>query len=455
LFIRTGARTLLTAAAFFGLFIALTLPNRLEWIDWRALGYFPLEFLVIAGLLLLPGRSASVSRVVLGLLVGLAMLLRVADLAAYQIFARPFSLIFDLHLLADGNQLLTGVFGDLAAVGVALLLALVLALMFWLAFAMLGRIQRVLQRDRRLTLVALALLAVGWGVLRGSGWTRASNFAWDQLVFHSRDTLESLRDIREFAAIVNEDQLLARAEPPRFERLSGKDVYVVFAESYGRVALEKEPFAESVTATLRQAQEQLAADGVLVRSAYLASPTVGGLSWLAHASVLSGAWINSETRYESLILSERVTLNKLFQQAGWRTVAAMPAISMAWPEGQYYGYDHIYDAHNFGYEGLPYNWVTMPDQYVWSALHERERNGSRRGPVMAEIALISSHAPWTPIARLVPWDQVGDGQVFNEQGKCGGKWTQSVPTTTSPSSTCCRPWPPMCWSTVMKTWSFC
>ena len=42
----------------------------------------------------------------------------------------------------------------------------------------------------------------------------------------------------------------------------------------------------------------------------------------------------------------------------------MPAISMAWPEGQYYGYDHVYNAHNFGYRGLPFNWVTLPDQYV-------------------------------------------------------------------------------------------
>ena len=39
---------------------------------------------------------------------------------------------------------------------------------------------------------------------------------------------------------------------------------------------------------------------------------------------------------------------------------------------------------------------------------------------MAEIDLISSHHPWTPLPHLVPWDQVGDGSVFDgmpEQGE--------------------------------------
>ena len=97
----------------------------------------------------------------------------------------------------------------------------------------------------------------------------------------------------------------------------------------------------------------------------------------------------------------------------------MPAISLVWPEGGYYGYDKIYDAHNFGYQGLPFNWVTMPDQYVWSALHERERGDGIRRPVMAELALISSHAPWTPVAQLLPWEQVGDGRAFDIQAQSG------------------------------------
>lgn len=416
---RPDARQLLTLAAFIGLFVALTLPNRLAWITPSAFVFFPLEFMLIGLLLLVPGRPGDGLRIGLALLLGLGLLLRVADLVTHEIFARPFNVIFDAHLLADGSRLLTGVLGSLTAIAVALLLAAGAGLLFWLAFAMLGRIQRSLRAAPRPSGAAMLALLLAWGVLKGAGWSRADTFAWDQLVLHGQDTLHSIRDIRAFAETVSEDELVEQPVDSLFSRLRGKDVFVVFAESYGRVLLEREPFAEPVRATLSQAQESLEAEGVHMRSAFLTSPTVGGLSWLAHASALSGAWIDSETRYESLIISQRATLNRLFRQAGWRTVAAMPAISMAWPEGQYYGYDHIYNAHNFGYEGLPFNWVTMPDQYVLSALQEKERSGTDRPPVMAEIALISSHAPWTPVAELVPWDQVGDGRIFNEQAQSG------------------------------------
>lgn len=412
-------RQLFTLLAFAGLFVALTLPNRVAWITREAFIFFPLEFMVIGLLLLVPGRLGNGLRVVLAVLLGLSLLLRGADLASHEIFARPFDLVFDSHLLADGSRLLTGALGSWAALGIGLVLALVSALLGWLAFFLLGRIQDVLRSRAKVAGIGLLSLLLAWTALQQAGWSRTGHFAWDQLVIHSRDTLESIRDIREFAETVSQDEWVNRSSEALFDQLRGKDVFVVFAESYGRVLLDREPFAASVSATLLQAQQMLEAEGVQMRSAFLTSPTVGGLSWLAHASVLSGAWIDSETRYESLVLSERVTLNQLFREAGWRTVAAMPAITLAWPEGQYYGYDQIYDAHNFGYAGLPFNWVTMPDQYVLATLQKRERDVSNRRPIMAEVALISSHAPWTPVAQLVPWDQVGDGRIFNSQAQSG------------------------------------
>lgn len=416
---RPVVQHLLTAAAFLGLFVALTLPNRLAWIGPQAFFFLPLEFMVIGLLLLVPGRSGDLCRWVLTLLLGLSILLRGSDLVTHEIFARPFNLVFDSHLLADGSRLLTGVLGDLAAVGVGVLLALAALLLSGLAYLMLRRIQGTLRAAPRSATVVLMTLLLGGLFLNNSGWPRTGTFAWDQLVLHGQDTVASIRDIREFAEVVNEDVWATRSGEQLFGRLQGKDVYIVFAESYGRTLLEREPFADSVRSTLTQAQSTLAADGAYMRSAFMTAPTVGGLSWLAHASALSGAWIDSETRYQSLVISQRATLNRLFRDAGWRTVAAMPAISLAWPEGSFYGYDKIYDAHNFGYQGLPFNWVTMPDQYVWSALHTRERTDGIRRPVMAELALISSHAPWTPIAEVLPWSQIGDGEIFSAQAQAG------------------------------------
>jgi len=55
----------------------------------------------------------------------------------------------------------------------------------------------------------------------------------------------------------------------------------------------------------------------------------------------------------------------------------------------------------------------MPDQYVLKALHDLELAKRDRPPLFAEVDLISSHAPWTQIPRLIPWEDVGDGSIFN------------------------------------------
>jgi hypothetical protein len=62
--------------------------------------------------------------------------------------------------------------------------------------------------------------------------------------------------------------------------------------------------------------------------------------------------------------------------------------------------------------------VTMPDQYTLASFERLERiHGD--DPIMAEIALISSHAPWTPVPQLIDWDQVGDGRAFDAQAQTG------------------------------------
>ncbi|ODN70982.1 sulfatase-like hydrolase/transferase [Methylobrevis pamukkalensis] len=211
-------------------------------------------------------------------------------------------------------------------------------------------------------------------------------------------------------------------EASRLARLAGKDVLLVFVESYGRSAIEGDCCASRTAAALARFQDRIAASGFTARSGWLTSTTVGGQSWLAHGTLLSGLRVDNQRRYEHLVASDRQTLNRDFRRAGWRTVAAMPAISMAWPEGAFFGYDRIYDAHTSGYRGRPFNWVTMPDQYTLDALRRAELAApvaSGRAPVMAEVALISSHAPWTPIPPVIDWLDVGDGQVFNAWSDSG------------------------------------
>jgi hypothetical protein len=169
-------------------------------------------------------------------------------------------------------------------------------------------------------------------------------------------------------------------------------------------------------------ESEIRAAGLDVRSGWLTSPTVGGISWLAHGTLLSGLWVNNQGRYDRMITSDRTSLNNLFRTSGWQTTAVMPAITLDWPEAGYFGYDSIRDAAGLGYKGKPFNWITMPDQYTLSAFERLERQGRPEAghkPLMTEMALISSHAPWTPIPTLIDWNKVSDGSVFNAQAESG------------------------------------
>jgi hypothetical protein len=195
--------------------------------------------------------------------------------------------------------------------------------------------------------------------------------------------------------------------------LRGKDVLFVFVESYGRVAVQGSSFSPGVDAVLASGTEQLDEAGFSSRSAYLTSPTFGAISWLAHSTFQSGLWVDSQRRYDVLVTSSRLTLSRLFARAGWRTVADVPANNRDWPQGVFYDYDHVYDSRNVGYQGPRFGYPTMPDQYTLDAFHRLELEREHRRPVMAEIDLITSHAPWSRTPRMIDQSAVGDGSVYD------------------------------------------
>jgi hypothetical protein len=61
----------------------------------------------------------------------------------------------------------------------------------------------------------------------------------------------------------------------------------------------------------------------------------------------------------------------------------------------------------------------MPDQFTLSALERRLLGRPGDDPLFAEVALISSHAPWVPIPPVIDWEDVGDGRVFDRWATSG------------------------------------
>ncbi len=122
---------------------------------------------------------------------------------------------------------------------------------------------------------------------------------------------------------------------------------------------------------MNEGHAQLQADGFSSRSGWLTSAMFGGGSWLAHATLESGTWVNSPGRYSDADRQQPLTLAGAFRRAGWRTVADVPATEGAWPEGRsFYRYQKIYDRDNLGYHGPKFGFSPMPDQYALRALQQ-------------------------------------------------------------------------------------
>lgn len=410
------------------LFVALVIPNRLSWVSPYSFAVIPAELLLLGWLVLLPGRGGLALRWIASAILAAGIIFKIADMATYNVFARPFSPVFDAYLLMNGMDLLHGILGKFTALVVAAILILTVIFIVSLAFHTLSIASAALSRNRIASSVVLTIFSVVWIFLWAFNSPRASTQFLNQMTAHLRATHQSIQDIDDFKTLLAnrtgiESKLTAHPDvtpvQQLFEILGGKDVLMIFIESYGRTVFDKPEFSMHIQPLMQNQTEKLQAAGISTRSAWLTSPTVGGLSWLAHGTAMSGLWINSQLRYDTLVMSQHPSLNNLFRRAGWRSVGVMPAITMAWPEGNYFGYDQLYHAHNSGYEGEAFNWVTMPDQFTLAAFQRNELHKKNRPPVMAEIALISSHAPWTPVPRLVDWNKVGDGKIFNEQATSG------------------------------------
>jgi hypothetical protein len=416
---RRAASTALTVVAVLVVWVALVVPDRLDRMSPGAFVRIPLEGLVLVALaLLLRGRARRATAVGLGVLLGLLLLVKLLDMGFHTVFDRRFDVLNDWYYLGPGIGVLGDSVGRPAAVAIAVatgLLAAAVVVGCWLAVS---RVTHVVADDpRRSTRVVMAL-GVAWvlcavaGVQVASGATASRSTA--DLAYEQVHQLRAdLADRKVFAREIATDRYAGT--DALLGGLRGKDVLLVFVESYGRVAVQGSSFSPGVDAVLDAGTTRLRTAGYSMRSAFLTSPTFGAGSWLAHSTLQSGLWVDSQQRYNQLVTQRRLTLTDAFGRAGWRTVFDVPANTHDWAEGQrFYRFDKLYDSRNVGYRGPAFGYAPIPDQYTLAALQRDELTADPgRRPVMAELDLVSSHHPWTPLPKLVDWADVGDGSIFD------------------------------------------
>ena len=410
----------LTIAAVSLVWVALVAPDHPSLLTPGAFVRIPLEGIVVIALALaLPTTARRVLAWVVGPALGVLVIVKVLDMGLYAAFDRPFDPIADWRYTGIGIETLRDSIGtrdaNLVVAGAAMLIVAVLVLT---TLAVL-RLTRVAAGHRRWSLRAIMALGAVWvlcwafGAQLVSNVPIASTSAASLAVDEVRAVRAGIKDRAIFADEIRRDRFRNTPGDQLLIGLRDKDVIVAFVESYGRVAIQNSSFSPRVNAVLDEGTERLRAAGFHARSAFLTAPTFGGASWLAHATLHSGVWVNRQWRYDQLVASDRFTLSQAFNRAGWRTVDYVPANDRDWPQGSFYGYDKVYDQRNLGYLGPRFAFAPMPDQYVLFALQRLELANRDRSRVFAEVDMVSSHAPWTRIPELIDWGDVGNGSVFN------------------------------------------
>ncbi len=409
------------------LHLLLIQPNHPAAFTWQALLLFPLELpVILLALIAAQGRLVAALRIVLTVTLTVLAVLKTADFAMFTALARGFNPVADLVLIDAGLRLLSGAIGILPAIlaGLgAILAAFFIGWAVWWAtgvWAVLS-LPRWAARGAGVGAAVFAILAVAEIGLALGRWSlpfAPPGAAFTARLGYERTVLvrDTIVDLRAFRIAALEDPYAGRAGLLDW---IDSDVLLVVVESYGRTSLDTPLYADLHRETLRQSEAELRSLGYAMASGVLAAPTRGGQSWLSHATFANGLWVSDQTRYGAMLASGRETLFHIAARSGFRTAAVMPQITLDWPESDVMGFDAVLAAKDLGYEGAPFNWVTMPDQFTFAALDRLVLGSAPRAPVFAQLALGSSHAPWTPVPELVEWDRIGAGQIFNEMAAAG------------------------------------
>jgi phosphatidylglycerophosphate synthase len=414
---------LITAIAGIALWLALVQPSILDGIGLGDLIRIPVEGLVLVGLVVvLPAPARRIVAIAAGVALALVVLLRSLGAGFIFVLGRDFHLLGDWPNVRKGYEIVRDTESQATAIVVSGIVVFVaLGLLVLLAWAAL-RVCRIAGEHSRASLGAVAVLGAVWLVcaLVGGPLGQVAAASSVNLVRGTVDQVHADQRARvDFADVLQTDAFAGRSGKQLVGALHGKDVLFVWFESYGRTALEG-PMSPGVLDVLAVGDRQLADAGYSTRSAFLTSPVVGAGSWLAHSTVQSGVWIDTEQRYSQLLGSNRLSLTRAFDKAGRRTVFVVPANTLDWPEGAaYYGFDKLYDSRNVGYAGPKFGYASMPDQYTFEHLRRTELAKPDRRPVFAELDLVSSHYRWGKLPDLVDWKDVGDGSVFTPMAERG------------------------------------
>jgi hypothetical protein len=404
-------------------FLAVLAPGLISSGTALALVRVPLEsVLALALLALLPW---PVARRIVATLIAIVFVTTITSAALDRGFTlavgEPFNIVTGWPELVDAYGVLRDSTGSVAAVAILVLLVLAAAVVVLVVAVAYFHLANVIRRHYRGGLIGASAITAGWIVLGLLGAQIVPGkpiAAADTIGTAVAKANQVTATAAEQATFKNAGATDPYADLPSSDLLTGlkgKDVIVAFVESYGQVAVQNTFFSKGVDNVLRKGNAELAADGYSERSAFLTSSTFGGISWLAHSTLQTGLWIDSQQKYDQVTAGSRFTLSDAFKKAGWQTVSDVPSDTKPWSIGtSFYHFGTELNSQNVGYQGPAFSYARIPDQYTWAYFQKHELAKPHK-PLMAEIDLVSSHTPWTPLPHEVPWASVGNGSIYDPQ----------------------------------------
>jgi hypothetical protein len=333
-------------------------------------------------------------------------LTRYAEVMVRELYGRPINLYYDLPHVPRVVAMFAEAVPPWALVTASAGVALGLVALFGLARWAWREIARALEAPRPRAVLAGTALGLIAAYPFVPGWFTAPVTA-----SYARQAVLAAHVFGGGVASLPESPLLASD----LARLRGADVFVVFLESYGAATYDRPEHRARLAPARDGLAAAIAATGRGVASAFVQSPTFGGASWLAHASLLAGVEVRDGDAYNLLMTERRRTLVRTFADRGYRTVALMPGLRQDWREGAaFYGFDEIYGADRLDYRGPGFGWWRIPDQYALAKLDRLEVAPQPRLPLFVFFPTITSHAPFRPVPPYQPdWERLVGPQPYD------------------------------------------
>jgi hypothetical protein len=202
-----------------------------------------------------------------------------------------------------------------------------------------------------------------------------------------------------------------------FTRLGRGNVLLFVVESYGYTAFSRPELFAGIEPLLRDFQDRLGKKGYSMYSTFLSAPVIGGWSWLADATLLTGRRIDKQEDYDALIQSGVPSLPRIFREAGYHTLLAAPGTVHGEDQaaGTFYRFEDSLLGPEFGYHGPMFSFVFVTDQFAVNYVHRHLLATRPDRPQFILYTLVSSHGPFNRIPPYVEnWSELGDGSIYEK-----------------------------------------